>query len=174
MKEMTGNMWAYADAHKEVTVVVVTTNGYVRKDGTAVMGRGCAKEAARRWPWLPLMLGRRLQARGNAPFAFRLPNKHYKLVTMPVKPVVCNPGDALPKMRHLRVDVPGWGCYADLGLIERSAHEMRNLLNGSSVVIFPRPGCGNGGLGWPTVRKVLEPIFKEDKYIFFSYSGRGQ
>lgn len=40
--EVVGNMWAIpADAY------CITTNGFVKKNGEAVMGAGCAKEARR-------------------------------------------------------------------------------------------------------------------------------
>jgi len=46
------NLWEYpADAR------VITTNGFVKNNGEAVMGRGCAREAARKYPRLPLFWG---------------------------------------------------------------------------------------------------------------------
>lgn len=46
----TGNMW---DHTGENIIFVVTTNAYINKCGELVMGRGAAKEAKERMPWLP-------------------------------------------------------------------------------------------------------------------------
>ena len=43
MIETSGNLWHF---HTQGRWVVTTTNGSVRKDGCAVMGRGVAREAA--------------------------------------------------------------------------------------------------------------------------------
>jgi len=55
MREATGYLWSWY--HKPKTVVLITTNGSIKSDGTAVMGRGCAKQAAERLPHLPGTLG---------------------------------------------------------------------------------------------------------------------
>jgi hypothetical protein len=63
MREITGNLWDY---HDDGWWIAITTNGFIRRDGTAVMGRGCAAQAAKRYPALPRRLGTRLQTDGNA------------------------------------------------------------------------------------------------------------
>ena len=45
MIEIHGNLWQLPATWRGIT-----TNGFVRKNGTAVMGRGCAREAATRFP----------------------------------------------------------------------------------------------------------------------------
>ncbi len=47
MKEDFGDLWDFDG------IIAITTNGFVKKDGSCVMGRGCAKEAALRFGWLP-------------------------------------------------------------------------------------------------------------------------
>src|SRR3990167_85682 len=88
MIEDTGNLWTYpADA------VVITTNGYVKNNGQAVMGRGCAKEAANRWPFLPMILGEAIEKFGNEVFIWGLQDldenseqiRFNNIITMPVK-----------------------------------------------------------------------------------------
>jgi len=112
---------------------VITTNGFVKRNGQVVMGRGCAREAATRHPDLPLRLGRLLKRYGNRMFVFR----RYRLITFPVK--------------H------NWWEKADKELITRSARELYELAVGWSgeVFILPRPGCGNGGLRWSEVGPLL-------------------
>ena len=144
MKEASGDLWkigANADA------IVITTNGTVKKNGEAVMGRGCAQEAAVRFPDLPKFLGKRLVVFNDVKvFSFG----NWTLVTYPVK--------------H------EWWQKADMGLIAKSAlelvffaekHEWEN-------VVMPRPGCGNGGLSWWAVRPILEEVL-DDRFTAVTY-----
>lgn len=136
MDERAGDIWAAAT--RDGAWVVVTTNGATRQDGSAIMGRGIALEAARRHHGLQASLGRRLLHGGNHVNVF--PSIH--IVSFPVK-------------HH-------WREQADLGLIEQSAHELREAIDHGRVnglVYSVRPGCGNGGLRWDDVRPVIEPLF---------------
>ena len=54
MLERAGDLWA---CHANGAWVTITTNGIVRQDGAAVMGRGVAYAAAQRYPWLARSLG---------------------------------------------------------------------------------------------------------------------
>src|SRR5271157_1215396 len=65
MKEMTADLFKmglFAD------ILCITTNGTVRKNGSAVMGKGCALEAKNRWPGIEDVLGKLLVAKGNKPY----------------------------------------------------------------------------------------------------------
>ena len=144
MKERDGDIWkAIADYY------VITTDGDVRKDGAAVMGRGVALQAKKRFSGIEYTLGRGIQLRGN----------HVKLIgrliTFPVK-------------HH-------WRQKADLELIKRSANELRNLINDLNVrnmfalplrIALPRPGCGNGGLDWKSVKSWIE-IVLDDRFTVY-------
>ena len=116
---------------------VITTNGAVRHDGCAVMGRGCAKEAAGQFPRLPYLLGLCLKRSGNRVHFFPddVIGAKFGLFTFPVK-------------HH-------WNERADLDLIARSVEEFGRQLLASSVYVMPRPGCGNGQLSWEAVRPLL-------------------
>lgn len=143
MVEVVGNLWDYP-----ADVRVITTNGFIRKDGCCVMGRGCAKEAAEKWPDLPKVLGDLIKGFGNhCHLLFRDP----VLASFPVK--------------H------NWFEKADLELIRRSAQELVALatdqtwIDGWKTVVLPRPGCGNGQLRWEDVKPVLEPILDDRFHV---------
>lgn len=143
MIERGGDLW---DFHAIGAWVAITTNGIVRQDGTAVMGRGVAYEAAQRYPWLARSFGLRLRDGGNHVHAFW----DIRLFTFPVK-------------AH-------WRDRADLGLIEQSASELVDFVadlerfRGPQRVYLVRPGCGNGGLRWAEVQPRLAPIL-DDRFI---------
>jgi len=142
MKEVAANLWSFQSSG----IIVVTTNGFVKKDGSCVMGRGCAREAAIKFPQLPFELGSRIRDTGNHCYNF----PQYKLISFPVKHV--------------------WMQDADLALIERSAHELVELHATQPLRFYlPRPGCGNGGLYWSAVKPVLEPILQTDDYTVVHY-----
>lgn len=145
MLETFGNIWNYLD---EYDAVVVTTNGFVKKNGEAVMGRGIALEAKQRYPWLPKRLGELLTKGANVPYAFEQGSCCRLILTMPVKP------------RFGPTGQPGWAVKADIGIIKNSALELSRIADELELttIIMPRPGCGNGGLSWNIVRPVIEPI----------------
>lgn len=139
MRECPGDLW---DFHDRGVWVAITTNGVVRADGHAVMGRGVALEAAQRFSYLPAALGNRLTQRGNHVFAFPT----IRLLTLPVK--------------------ERWSQPALTSLIEDSLRELvaaATALNLSEVALV-RPGCGNGGLSWSHVRQIVAPIL-DDRFV---------
>ena len=139
MIEVTGNLWDY-----EADAIVITTNGTVKKNGSAVMGRGCAFEAKQRFPGLDALLGARLtQANMNIPFI--LHQGPPALISFPVK--------------H------NWWEKADIDLIKQSAYTLAGLCAKDNAIVMPRPGCGNGKLDWCDVRKVLEPILDDRFHV---------
>jgi len=144
VKEAFGNLWTHpAEAR------VITTNGFVKANGAAVMGRGCALEAARRWPRMPRLLASAIHDRGNT--------VHYLgwwdgeiIIAMPVK--------------H------NWWEPADPALIIESTEGLvwlANHMNFASVVL-PRPGCGNGQLSWSTVKSLIEPLL-DDRFTVITF-----
>ncbi len=140
--EVTGNLWTYPADWR-----VITTNGFVKKNGECVMGRGCAQEAAKKWPWLPKELGGRISSFGNNMYTF----DEINLISFPVK--------------H------NWYEKADLDLIRRSVGELQFLLDPETParvkgdVVIPRPGCGNGQLKWEDVRPLLTDLPDNVKVI---------
>ena len=114
-----------------------TVNGTVNSHGQAVMGAGCALEAAHRYPWLSFRYGQRLQL-----FDFGVCLiVEAKLILFPTK-------------RHPRED-------SRISLIRQSCKEVRTLFEGTEIkIVLPRPGCGYGNLDWRTVKPVLEVEFE--------------
>jgi len=137
MKEAQIELWDVTDGWK-----VITTNGSVNKKGLAVMGRGCALEAAKRFPPFPKSLAMLLTKTGNRVYVWEYNN----IITFPVK--------------HK------WHEKADLELIKKSAMELVEVANRWKMekVYLPRPGCGYGYLDWIVVKKEIEPIL-DDRFI---------
>lgn len=147
MNEVIGNLWDFP-----ADVRVITTNGTVKKNGEVVMGRGCAKEAKDKYPWLPKRIGKKIQNVGNRLFIIydlRFPHGEV-LITFPVK--------------------YNWWDQADLGLIEVSCAqlEMAATLNGFKKIVMPRPGCGNGKLSWEEVKPILQK-YLDDRFYVITY-----
>ena len=136
MTEQQIDLWT---AGEQADALCITTNGTITGRGLGVMGRGCALEATHRYnrprkkgePEFNLQrkLGMYLSTRGNH-VGVLLPPPPYTLVVFPVK--------------HQ------WNELADLSLIRKSCAELVTLTDrhGWKQVVLPRPGCGNGGLGW--------------------------
>ena len=140
MHEKTADLW---DLHGIGAWVAITTNGFVKKNGEAVMGRGVAREAAQCFEWLQAQLGDRIRDAGNHVHKFST----IRLFTFPVK-------------HH-------WHDPADPDLIVRSAKELAAWIRdpgaGPSTprVYLVRPGCGNGQLRWEDVKPLIAPIFDD-------------
>jgi len=145
MIEVYGNFWDI-----EADAKCITTNGFVKKNGEGVMGRGIAKQAANRFPNLPAAVGWQLQMKGNH-VANVLGILDVDYITFPVK--------------H------NWWEKADFALIKRSAEELVVMADSYrgvwNRILLPRPGCGNGGLRWDDVQPILEPIL-DDRFMIVS------
>lgn len=145
MLEKRMNLW---DAHDNEKWIVITTNGFVKKDGSLVMGRGCAREAKNKYPNLPYVFGHMIQEYGNHLYAVH----NYKIIAFPVK--------------H------NWYEQADIKLIERSTRELVYFVDTSEGVegpiYIPRPGCGNGKLDWKDVKPVLER-YLDDRFVVVTF-----
>ncbi len=140
MREIQGNIW---DFHRKGNWVVITTNGFVKKNGECVMGRGIAQEAKALFPKLPRELGEQLSAEGNHLFMFT----EYRLLTLPVK--------------H------NWWEQADIKLIETSLKELAefpDLFPEYQPIFLVRPGCGNGKLRWEDVKPICEK-YLDDRFV---------
>jgi len=156
MKEAYQDLW-------NGTVVVITTNGFVKTNGECVMGRGCARQAAARYPEIPAQIGGLILRYGNRVFNLGVKPDGKRILSFPVKPVTVlfNGKNAVKHMqKRFRVGdkVPGWAAIADLQIIERSAGQLSAITDKLKLdkVFLPRPGCGAGQLCWSAVKPVLE------------------
>jgi len=139
MKETRGNMFAYIGRSR--FKLFITTNGFVKKDGTAVMGAGTAAQAVKIFQDeninLPDLLGKALMDKGNV--ITRLTTQLY---TFPVK--------------------EAWYEKASLRLIKKSVSRLNEIIeednDKTKIYVLPRPGCGNGGLKWERVKPLLESL----------------
>ena len=177
MIELIEDMWELYEKHEWATFCI-TTNGFVKSNGEAVMGRGIAKQAVDRFPGLPIRLGQLLKQSGVGPFGPKGNHVQFighRLVAFPVKPVeVISDGRNVVCYKQKQfppgTTVPGWAAKADLNIIARSLRELewmyRNLgwrnapVGGgrfNTKVFLPRPGCGAGELEWEQVKPLCEP-----------------
>ena len=143
MKESTGDLW---DAKPEF-IRCITTNGIVKKDGCAVMGKGVALQAARRFPKLLRLLGKYLKEFRNSVHSF---GSEYRIISFPTK--------------------DDWREDSSLEIIEESCQRLRDAFEYTELGYFvkkiymPRPGCGCGNLNWKDVKPILEK-YLDDRFI---------
>ena len=142
MTEQQADLWS-----TDADWVVVTTNLVVNRANEAVMGKGCALEAAQRHPHLARRYGEHILARGGEPYLYE---NH----------LVC-----LPTKVH-------WRQPAQLPLIEVGLRWLHALWEEHSraagrplTVVLPRLGCGAGYLSWETVRPVVARLLPEDCWV---------
>ena len=137
MLETEGDIWAYA----ATSMIIITTNGSLTRDGRAIFGRGVARQAVGQHPGLAEILGRLLAKEGSHVF-----DLGGGIVSFPVE------------------ETP-WS-LPDLQIIARSAQELRLLADQAEWqrIVVPRPGCGGGGLAWHEVQPLLAPWF-DDRFI---------
>ena len=149
VRETFGNLWEIL-----CDLRVISTNGDTNRQGAAVMGRGCAKEAAERISGIEFHFGKLLGRHGNRVMRLTSPaRKGWALASFPVK-------------HH-------WHEDADPELIRRSARQLVALADkfGYREVLIPRPGCGNGKLSWEDVKPIIEPIL-DDRFSVVTFPPR--
>lgn len=142
MKEITGDIW---DFHKQGHWIVITTNGIIKSNGRAVMGKGIALQAKERFYRLPLLLGNWIRDFGNTLGIFQ----DYHIVTLPTK-------------NH-------WSEISDIKLIDSQCQILAKAFGFASgrqkeTVYMVRPGCGLGELNWKDVKPILEK-YLDDKFV---------
>ena len=142
MKEIKGNIWDYYDKGHWI---VITTNGNVKTNGEAVMGKGIALQAKQKFPDLPHMLGQQILSLGNILHHWGQEG----LIFFPTK--------------H------NWWEKADIKLIEESTSQLKEFFDNiitdyPTPVYLVRPGCNNGKLEWKDVKPILEK-YLDDRFI---------
>lgn len=134
--------------------VCVTTNGIVKNNGEAVMGKGCALQFAQTYLEIPKVLGTKLKTKGNHCHVLKILNN----IDTCEKTYICS----FPTKHN-------WKDNSDLALIEQSCKELVNATNKMNwkKVLIPIPGVGNGKLYWVDVKQVLEKYLDDRFYIAY-------
>jgi len=155
MKEIIGDIWDYWETGYPICI---TINGFVKRNGEAMMGRGVALQAKQRFPHLPQLLGTRIRQHGWQRVTYWGPG--LRLITFPVKRD-WSYSDGTNVVQHLQHKfpcgsrVPGWALKAELQIIEESLRRLDKLrkreLGAHIDIVLPRPGCGAGELEWQDV-----------------------
>lgn len=123
----------------------VTTNGIIKTNGEAVMGRGIAKAVNDKYH-VAKILADHLKNHGNIPCDLGIYNG-FHVLSFPTK--------------------NDWRKNSDPELIRQSAKYLVQLANQLqlSKIYVPKPGCSNGHLDWnKQVKPVIEPIL-DDRFI---------
>lgn len=141
MNIVKGNLWDSTD-----DVILVTTNATIRKDGALVMGRGVAKEAKEKFPFLPGVLGDQI-------------NRYYwdtKKYGVLITHITLNNFDKWIGAFQVKYN---WWEKADLDLIAFSTSRLIDFMEHEDFmgmkISMNFPGIGNGGLD---VHRVLPVI----------------
>jgi hypothetical protein len=146
MREQQVDLWE-AMHYPETSAICIPTNGTVKRNGEAVMGRGVALQAQNRWHQIPRILGNWLRTTGDVagPHLFVIPAQ-----SLPQQPcdLVCFP------VKY------AWHEKASLELIAQSCRELQDTIEMFqwSTVYLPRPGCGNGGRTWDEVYPIVATL----------------
>lgn len=147
MNVLDRDLW---DLYREGKTICLTTNGIVRKDGLAVMGKGVAFQATHRIPGIQKALGKHLIERGNYGHYF----PEFRVISFPVK-------------HH-------WKDRASLELIGSSCDFLHGLCavldNSICPVYLPKPGCGSGQLDWSDVRPLVKSLVDSGRVVIVDRS----
>lgn len=147
MREWRGDIWLGLQA-PNIDAICITTNGIVKRDGKLVMGAGIAGQARDRFLGIDAAAGALVKQNGNCTQILHTVNETALV--------------ALPTKNHWRDPSP-------LDLVLRSLQQLVVLTdqNGWNRVLLTRPGCGNGGLNWNTLRPRVEAVL-DDRFIVVS------
>jgi len=176
MKQVKGNIFyeeTYLPKLESVDAICIPVNGYVKKNGAVVMGRGVAQQAVYLFPKLPKALGTKVILSGNNvhAFTFIFKGEPRNLLTFPVKPqkdAFSGKNAVAHMLSRFKIGetIPGWACKAQLSIIKRSCRQLVALVTakGWKRVVLPQVGCGAGELEWSSVRPALEEILDDRFY----------
>ena len=153
MRYTTGNILDYIG---RAGAICITTNGFTKSNGEAVMGRGIAKQMADRYPYLPKLLGNAIRDNGNIIQELGVITKT-KIISFPVKPISIRASANLSnevvshavKQYKAGDMVPGFHCKADVNIITESIMDLVALTKAKPIyVVLPILGCGAGELSF--------------------------
>lgn len=145
MRELIAKDIFQLPSHRDGTEgLCVTTNGMIKNNGHAVMGRGIALQANNRYH-VSAKLAEHLRKNGNVAADLGIYNGVHVL-SFPTK--------------H------DWRDNSDIELIKESAKQLMIIADnlGLTTIYLPKPGCANGHLNWNDVKPVIDAIL-DDRFI---------
>ena len=149
MLELIGNYNIFALPQTDTEGMCITTNGVLKKAGTAVMGKGIALQANNLFN-LSTKLGQYIKQYGNRVFnmgKYSNNSKCFNVITFPTK-------------HH-------WKEPSDITLICKSCEQLVALCNkfGITKCYLPPVGCGCGNLDYKTTVKPQISQILDDRFI---------
>lgn len=151
-----------------VDAICITTNGHFTKQGTGVMGGGCAGVCAKRWPQTNQRLGKMLKTFGqNIPFVLGCLDEYGNYL---------EPTRSMIKNKECKVVIFSYPTInqlidgANLQLVKQSATMIKDYCDQFDLknIVLGRPGVGIGGLNWTDVKAAIESIL-DDRFTIVSF-----
>lgn len=147
MRKVIGDLWTWGADKDHGRWTVIPTNAMTNKNGEAIMGKGLALQAKKKFPKLARYFGSLLPIYGATVIPLGVWGD-YQLIAFPTK-------------YH-------WEDPSDMALIEKSCRGLLNLMeaatNPPSVVILPCVGTDEGKLTWQAVEPILES-YLDDRFV---------
>lgn len=137
--------------------ICIPTNGIVKNNGEAVMGKGIAKYFADTIPEIKKVLGKKLSESGNNLYELynwklseEEKNISVTILSFPTK--------------------DDWRYKSSRKLIQKSSIQLLEYLEKKiyKKVLLPRPGCGYGNLDWILDVKPIMKHYFDDRFYFIS------
>jgi hypothetical protein len=148
VKTLNGNILS-DEILEQADAICIPTNGVIKKDKTAVMGAGLAKQALIKWPLLGKLLGLHLRMNGNTLVPL-LASGDCWILNFPTK--------------------TNWKDPSSLVLIKESAQSLLEYTDRFewSNVFLPPVGCGLGGLSIDVVKPLLDELL-DDRFTLINF-----
>lgn len=171
MQTIAGDIWGLTTS---ADGIVVPTNVGWKADGRNVMGRGLARQAARRWPELPRAYGEFCRKhRAATPIMVWVPpaSRWCKLLVLfPVKPL----NEEKPYLSWFQDASPDFIDFhlqrlAGMPAFLAKKWDEPSFLRGAGRILVPSVGCGNGGLPEEQIvpllhKRLIHPCFVHVQY----------
>jgi len=158
MKTVVGNIWNISTRND--AIVIPVNVGWRARNNKAVMGRGLAREAVRRWPWLQDEWGIYCKTVGAdaVPLAWRTDSKWCRyVVAFPTKPLNVEESwlswRSESSLKLIRDMLPHLNTVA-LAITKFATEHAEPL----PMILVPSLGCGNGGLEEKDVLPLMETL----------------
>jgi hypothetical protein len=165
MKTLVGDIWELST--REDLIVVTVNVGWTRV-GKAVMGRGIAREATRRWPKVAWSWGKVCQEHGAKapPSLFATPGSKWckGLILFPTKPLNSREPWLSWRQDSSYELIEFWLPWLN-NAVELMAAEMPPVAR----VLVPTLGCGCGNLDPDRMTMMLEEHLTHERFVHVRY-----